>query len=135
MSNYTIQIQRTLLTKHRYPLIKDELERMIYRDEKSCQVAYNILTLYARKHVVDWVDISIERLKTINERDTFNEITMLLYIAKYDYAKDIEPLQEKEQFKTLDPYTIKQIKYYPLPFRIIGKIHRHYRSIKKMLWK
>ena len=125
MSNYTIQIQRTLLTKHRYPLIKDELERMIYRDEKSCQVAYNILTLYARKHVVDWVDISIERLKSINKRDTFNEITLLLYIAKYDYSKDIVPLQEKEIISKKEAISVLT-KIKALKFRVSKRLEEKF---------
>jgi len=98
---------------------------MIYHDEKSCQVAYNILTLYARKHVVDWVDISIERLKSINKRDTFNEITLLLYIAKYDYSKDIVPLQEKEIISKKEAISVLT-KIKALKFRVSKRLEEKF---------
>lgn len=37
---------------------------------------------------------------SINNQD---KIRLLLYIAKYDYSKDIQPLAEKEEFKTFSP--------------------------------
>lgn len=124
-----------LLTKHRYTLIKDELQRMIYRSEESCQVACHHLSFYARKHLGEWIDIVLKRLSTIEEKETSSEIMSLLYFAKYDYSKDILPLKEKKQFRALVIEANQAMNQESIAYQGVSIAHRIYRNIKKIFRK